>query len=155
MGDLLKSFTTLTELLLLTIDDAIAYITSMDHDHSSTLNELPENSVRVPLLRLPSPVSALNKCIDKVIQNMSAMHLRVAMTSINLLRRNNILHTWILPLPASSLTVVGLYKEQKYREERLERLVDVLRCNRKNHWSAEVRESCELFLDDLLDHLSG
>ena len=156
MGDLLKSFITLTELLLLTIDDAIAYIKSGGND--SSLNEMNANadgSSGIPFLRLPTPVSALNKCVEKVIQNISAMHMKVAMTSINLLRRNNILHTWILPLPVPCLTVGGLHKEQKFREERLERLVDILRSNRKSHWSAEVRESCELFLDDLLDHLSG
>lgn len=144
----MKSFITLTELLLLTIDDVVAFVNGCSCP--SSLDPMDEKAIR-----LPSPVSATNKCIDKVIQGISSLHMKVAITSINLLRRNNILHNWILPLPIATLTSIGLRKEQRYREERLERLVDILRSNRKHHWSSEIRESCELFLDDLLDHLSG
>ena len=154
----MKSFITLTELLLLTIDDVVAFVNGCSYP--SSLDPMDEKTissaqVRLMTIRLPSPVSATNKCIDKVIHGISSLHMKVAITSINLLRRNNILHNWILPLPIATLTSIGLRKEQRYREERLERLVDILRSNRKHHWSSEIRESCELFLDDLLDHLSG
>ena len=163
--ELVKSYINVMEVLLLTLNDPPSFLLS---SQSSTSSSTLFAASSIPSLSS----SSLNRCILKIVTAVSSPHYRVLSAALSLLRRNNVLHQWILPfspfpppLSSSSSSISAtiyppsyvipfLAAEQRVREVRLEDLVDRLRHNRRNHWCQEVREECGFFLDELLDHLS-
>lgn len=149
-AELGRAYVAVAEAVLQSVEDPLLYL---------SLSRAP-----VRLLggvRVPAPSSALSKCVDRAIDGVSSLNAKLSAACIAALRRNNILHGWVLPLAGTRVSSglsgseEGLADEQTHRERRLERMVDTLRLNRGSHWSAEVKEACGAFLDDLLDHLTS
>ena len=153
--DLARSFIQLVDLLLSAIDDPMPYIASSSSSSSGSSGSTSNrgDGIIQSMLVLPhTRVSSIQKCVCKVVSSVSSQHAKVSIAALALLRRNNTLHNWILPLPVSAPRG-ALDAEQRYREDRLGRLVDSLRAQRGQHWQVDVRSTCGLFLDDLLDYL--
>ena len=135
------------------------------HDNENTK---PHTS----FLLLPSSIFKKNKnrckkyierILQKLLYGMFSMHSKIATQSISVLQNNSILLKYFVTVNSDietieqehgnrSKTVIFSEELLNWRQDQLDKLVEILRKNR-NHWHPIVKDSSAEFFDILLNYL--
>ena len=141
-------------------------------DKIKSIHDNENTKPHTSFLLLPSSIFKKNKnrckkyierILQKLLYGMFSMHSKIATQSISVLQNNSILLKYFVTVNSDietieqehgnrSKTVIFSEELLNWRQDQLDKLVEILRKNR-NHWHPIVKDSSAEFFDILLNYL--